>query len=176
MGNWWKKVNFGNGVAEILTKCMREKSLNFSNLITEILAARNWLKGNQLWQPSCRNYRGVRREKIGIVATKLLKMGEKKERENCGNQVAENLVHKWYYICIKMESCMSKIIWSIINKHTMPKKKKKITSLHNKQKVTSPENYQIFVVDTRQKKLPENYFPTVHTLSSITRQKNSENI
>ena len=51
-----------------------------------------WLKGNQLWLPSCQNCRGVRREKIGIVATKLLKMGrgKKKERENCGNQVAEN--------------------------------------------------------------------------------------
>ena len=43
-----------------------------------------WLKGNQLWLPSCRNCRGVRREKIGIVATKLLKMGggkKKRERE-----------------------------------------------------------------------------------------------
>ena len=53
-----------------------------------------WLKGNQLWQPSCRNCRGVRREKIRIVATKLPKMGGKKEKkkkeENCGNQIAEN--------------------------------------------------------------------------------------
>ena len=32
-------MNFGNDVAEILTKSMREKSLNFDNLITEILAA-----------------------------------------------------------------------------------------------------------------------------------------
>ena len=41
-----------------------------------------WLKGNQLWLPSCQNCRGVRREKIGIVATKLLKMGGgKKKRE-----------------------------------------------------------------------------------------------
>ena len=47
---------------------------------------------NQLWQPSCRNSRGVRREKIRIAATKLLKMGRKKRKKretNCGNQVAE---------------------------------------------------------------------------------------
>ena len=42
LGNWGKRVNFGNGVAEILTKSMREKSLNFGNLITEILAAQNY--------------------------------------------------------------------------------------------------------------------------------------
>ena len=30
-----------------------------------------WLKGNQLWQPSCRKWE------------------EKKKRENCGNQIAE---------------------------------------------------------------------------------------
>ena len=41
------------------------------------------MKGNQLWQPSSRNCRGVRREKIGIVTTKLPKMGgeKKKKRE-----------------------------------------------------------------------------------------------
>ena len=50
-----------------------------------------WLKGNQLWLPSCRNCRGVRREKIGIVATKLLKMGGGKKKKNCGNQLAEIL-------------------------------------------------------------------------------------
>ena len=49
------------------------------------------LKGNQLWQPSCRYCRGVRREKIGIVATKLPKMGGEKKKKNCGNQVAKNL-------------------------------------------------------------------------------------
>ena len=35
----------------------------------------------QLWQPSCRNCRGVRIEKKGIVAAKLLKIGGKKERK-----------------------------------------------------------------------------------------------
>ena len=49
LGNWGKRVNFGNGVAKILTKVWREKisdvtgggrkNLNFGNLITEILAA-----------------------------------------------------------------------------------------------------------------------------------------
>ena len=66
-----------------------------------------------MWQPSCQNSRGVRREKIRIVATKLLKIGgkkkrkkekrnqlwqpscqnwrgEKRENKNCGNQVAKN--------------------------------------------------------------------------------------
>ena len=32
----------------------------------------------------------MRREKIRIVTTKLLKMGGKKKRENCGNEVAGN--------------------------------------------------------------------------------------
>ena len=32
-----------------------------------------WLKGNQLWKPSCWNCKGVRRDKIRIVATKLPK-------------------------------------------------------------------------------------------------------
>ena len=60
-----------------------------------------WLKGNQLWQPSCRNPKGVRREKIRIVATKLPEMGGKKEKRkkkelwqkfnsDLGNGVAEN--------------------------------------------------------------------------------------
>ena len=48
LGNWGKRVNFGNGVAKILTKVWererekksgREKILNFGNLITEIPAA-----------------------------------------------------------------------------------------------------------------------------------------
>ena len=44
LGNWGKRVNFGNGVAKILTKVWekkrksgRDKILNFSNLITKIL-------------------------------------------------------------------------------------------------------------------------------------------
>ena len=36
---------------------------------------------------------GSRREKIWIVATKLLKMGGEKKK-NCGNQVAENVGKK----------------------------------------------------------------------------------
>ena len=49
LGDWGKRVNFGNSVAKILTKVWREKisdvtgggrkNLNFGNLITEILAA-----------------------------------------------------------------------------------------------------------------------------------------
>ena len=48
LGNWGKRVNFGNGVAKILTKVWererekksgREKILNFGNLITEIPTA-----------------------------------------------------------------------------------------------------------------------------------------
>ena len=74
------------------------------------------------------------------------------------------MVHKLYHICIKMESAMSKIMWSTINKHTMPKKKKKKTSLHNKQKVTSPENYQIFFVDTRQKNYQKITSHGTHTI------------
>ena len=50
-----------------------------------------------MWQPSCLNFKGVRREKIRIVTTMLPKMGKERERErerereNCGNQVAKNL-------------------------------------------------------------------------------------
>ena len=53
------------------------------------------LKGKkQLWQPSCQNCRGgKRREKKGIVATKLLKIGEKEK--NYGNQVAEIGAKNW---------------------------------------------------------------------------------
>ena len=49
LGNWGKRVNFGNGVAEILTKVWERKdkwcdgrgrkNLNFGNLITEIFFA-----------------------------------------------------------------------------------------------------------------------------------------
>ena len=44
---------------------------------------------NQLWQPSCRNPKGVRREKIRIAATKLLEMGGKKEKRKKKRIVAE---------------------------------------------------------------------------------------
>ena len=45
---------------------------------------------NQLWQPSCQNPKGVRREKIRIVAIKLPEMGGKKEKrkkKNCGRNL-----------------------------------------------------------------------------------------
>ena len=69
--------------------------MNFGNEVTEIPFARFLLPRsmslkcpkekcsgkNQLWQSSCRNSRGVRREKKRIVATKLLKMNEKKKKK-----------------------------------------------------------------------------------------------
>ena len=125
--NWEKRVNFGNSVAKILTKVWERKDkwcdgrrekkfwisiISFPKfLLPNPLPARinarsaGWSarKGNQLWQPSRRNCRRVRREIIRIVTTKLSKMGGKKrkerererERENCGNQVAENLGEKF---------------------------------------------------------------------------------
>ena len=57
---------------------------------------------------------------------------------------------------------MSKIIWSTINKHTMPKKN---TSLHNKQKVTSPENYQDNLRRHKTKKITRKLLPQgTHTI------------
>ena len=78
-------MNFNNGVVKILTKSMREKSLNFGNLITKILAIQNYyptvteripivaikllkFKGREerekgLWQPSCRKWDEKKREK-----------------------------------------------------------------------------------------------------------------
>ena len=41
---------------------------------------------------------GIRREKIWIVTTKLLKMGGEKKKKNCGNQVAENEGKKKCYV------------------------------------------------------------------------------
>ena len=103
--NWGKRVNFGNSVAKILTKVWerkdkwcdgrREKKFWISIislpkfLLPNPLPARinarsaGWSarKGNQLWQPSRRNCRGVRREIIRIVTTKLSKMGGKKRKE-----------------------------------------------------------------------------------------------
>ena len=65
-----KRMNFGNGVAEILTKVWerkrksgREKILNFGNHITEILAAQTcWPKTNcgnaiaKIGEKNCGNY------------------------------------------------------------------------------------------------------------------------
>ena len=68
---WWRKrVNFGNGVAKILTKSMREETqvmwwvdLNFGKPIAEILAAQ--LLGEvPAWRVA---------ERKPIVATKLPK-------------------------------------------------------------------------------------------------------
>ena len=72
------------------------------------------LKGKkQLQQPSCRNCRGgKRREKKGIVTTKLQKLGPKiggKKKRNCGSQVAEiekekNIkINLWQWNCRKWE-------------------------------------------------------------------------
>ena len=109
LGIWRKRMNFGNGVVEILTKVWerkdkwcdgrRKKKIWISvislpkfllpNTLPTRWSAQSARKGNQLWQPSCRNCRGVRREKIRIVATKLLKTwGE--FNSNLGNGVAEN--------------------------------------------------------------------------------------
>ena len=94
-----ERLNFGNTIAEIVRKSMREKKvewcnregekMNFSNDITEIHSTAQALpvkcpSGSawmiyQLWNPSCWNCRELRREKIWIVATKLPKMGGKKK-------------------------------------------------------------------------------------------------
>ena len=66
LGNWGKRVNFGNGVAEIQQKYERER---------EKVGERKFLlpkpAENQLWQCHCRNR-------------------EKKNCGNCGNAIAEN--------------------------------------------------------------------------------------
>ena len=104
-GNLRKESEFDNGVAKILTKVWerkdkwcdgrREKKFWISIisllkfLLPNPLPARinarsaGWSarKGNQLWQPSRRNCRGVRREIIRIVTTKLSKMRGKKRKE-----------------------------------------------------------------------------------------------
>ena len=89
LSNWRKRVNFSNGVAEILTKSMREETqvmwwedLNLSNLITEILAVRICYPAARWKCP----------QRIGWKETNCGKqVAEIKERENknCGNQVAE---------------------------------------------------------------------------------------
>ena len=107
LAKWGERLNFGNGVAEIVRKSMREKKdewcdgrekkwisvmrlLKFLSYPAPAREVPPWrapvhARGSawmvyQLWQPSCRNCRELRREKIWIVATKLPKMGgEKKE-------------------------------------------------------------------------------------------------
>ena len=86
LGNWGKRVNFDNGVAEIQQKYERErekvgeKILNFGNHITEILNFGNhaaqtcWLKtncGNAITEI------GEKNKFVAIVAMPLPKMGGK---------------------------------------------------------------------------------------------------
>ena len=99
LAKWGKRLNFGDTIAEIMRKSMREKKaewcdwegekMNFGNGIVEIHSTAQPLPVKcpsesawmiyQLWQSSCRNCRELRREKIWIVATKLPKMGGKKK-------------------------------------------------------------------------------------------------
>ena len=86
LGNWGKRVNFGNGVAEIQQKYEREREKvgerKFSILVITLpkfllpkLADRVGVKcskcpkRNQLWQCHCRN---------------------REVKKNCGNTIAEN--------------------------------------------------------------------------------------
>ena len=64
-----EKMNFGNGITEIHSTAQAlplKCSSGSARMIYE------------LWQPSYQNCRELRRKKIWIMATKLLKMGEKK--------------------------------------------------------------------------------------------------
>ena len=101
LAKWGERLNFNNTVAKIVRKSMRKKKvewcnwegekINFGNDITEIHSTTQALpvkypSGSawmiyQLWQPSCRNCRKLRREKIWIVATKLPKMEGKKKKK-----------------------------------------------------------------------------------------------
>ena len=108
LAKWGERLNFGNGVAEIVRKSMREKKdewcdgrekkwisvmrlLKFLSYPAPAREVPPWrapvhARGSawmvyQLWQPSCRNCRELRREKIWIVATKLPKMGGKKKKK-----------------------------------------------------------------------------------------------
>ena len=81
-------------------KSGREKILNFSNHITEILVAQiaaqvgvKCPKGNQLWQCHCWN-RG--KKFVAIVAMPLLKMGEKKSK--FGEELKKKkILHQQYF-------------------------------------------------------------------------------
>ena len=110
-GKLKREANFANPVFEMLIKKGWErreklcdsgvrKELNFGNEIIEIPSTRirlprlmkcskeKCLKGkNQSWQSSCRNSRGVTREKKGLWQPSCRKWEEKK---NGDNQVAEN--------------------------------------------------------------------------------------
>ena len=69
--NWeGEKINFGNDITEIHSTTQA--------LPVKCPSGSAWMI-YQLWQPSCRNCRKLRREKIWIVATKLPKMEGKKK-------------------------------------------------------------------------------------------------
>ena len=80
LGNWEKRVNFSNGVAEIQQKYEREREKVGERKfwISIITLPKFLLTENQLWQCDCRN-----REKsfffVAIVAMPLPKMGGKKK-------------------------------------------------------------------------------------------------
>ena len=88
---WWLKWE----KIWILVRRLPKFLLPKSGYPDEVPKEEKCLKGKkQLWQPSCWNCRGgKRREKKGIVATKLPKIGEKEK--NCGNQVAEIGAENW---------------------------------------------------------------------------------
>ena len=101
LGNWGKRMNFGNSVAEILTKVWerkrksgREKILNFGNVITEIPAAQTcWPSRCEVLEVGCPKETNCGNaiaklgggEFVAIVAMPLLKMGGKKS--GCRNLV-----------------------------------------------------------------------------------------
>ena len=90
LGNWGKKVNFGNGVAEIQQKYEREREkVGERKFWISVITLPKFLlpkpanrvgvkcpKGNQLWQCHFRNRR--KKNFVAIVAMPLPKMGGKK--------------------------------------------------------------------------------------------------
>ena len=91
LGNWGKRMNFGNSVAEILIKVWerkrkseREKILNFSNVITEIPAAQTcWPSRCEVLEVGC-----PKETNCGNAIAKL--GGGGGICGNCGNAIAEN--------------------------------------------------------------------------------------
>ena len=69
---WEKRLNFGNGVAEVARKSIRERE--------------NWISVMRL--PKFLSCPSSARE--WIVAIKFPKMGGEKKKKICGNQVAKN--------------------------------------------------------------------------------------
>ena len=82
-----KELNFGNEVTEIpYTRFLLPRSMS------KKYPKENCSGKNQLWQPSCRNSRGVRREKKRIVATKLPKFkGRERKKKDKKRIVATKL-------------------------------------------------------------------------------------